>query len=90
VSVDDRPPKPRTALRLSDWRTSGRVPPRARDRLNPPAATEPERIERLERLAIKHNLGNATLGREIIRKYLEQKADEEVPRAGAAYRHQSR
>jgi hypothetical protein len=27
-------------------------------------------FERLERLAIKHNLGNATLGREIIRKYL--------------------
>jgi hypothetical protein len=25
----------------------------------------------LERLAIKYNLGNATLGREIIRKYLE-------------------
>jgi hypothetical protein len=51
---------------------------------------EPADFERLERLAIKHNLGNATLGREIIRKYLEQKADEEVPRAGAAYRHQSR
>jgi predicted DNA-binding protein len=35
-------------------------------------------FERLERLAIKHNLGNATLGREIIRKYLERQADEEV------------
>jgi hypothetical protein len=35
-------------------------------------------FERLERLAIKYNLGNATLGREIIRKYLERQADEEV------------
>ena len=34
-------------------------------------------FERLERLAIKHNLGNATLGRQIIRKYLERHADEE-------------
>jgi hypothetical protein len=33
-------------------------------------------FERLERLAIKRNLGNATLGREIIRKYLEQHADQ--------------
>jgi hypothetical protein len=34
-------------------------------------------FELLERLAIKHNLGNATLGRQIIRKYLERHADEE-------------
>jgi hypothetical protein len=34
-------------------------------------------FELLERLAIKHNLGNATLGREIIRQYLERHADEE-------------
>ena len=30
-------------------------------------------FERLERLAIKRNLGNATLGREIIRDYLSGK-----------------
>jgi hypothetical protein len=35
-------------------------------------------FERLERLAIKRNLGNATLGREIIRKYLEQHADQRL------------
>jgi hypothetical protein len=28
-------------------------------------------FERLEQLAIKRNVGNATLGRQIIRKYLE-------------------
>jgi hypothetical protein len=28
-------------------------------------------FERLERLAIKRNIGNATLGRQIIRKYLK-------------------
>jgi hypothetical protein len=39
---------------------------------------QPADFERLERLAIKQNLGNATLGREIIRKYLEEQADEEV------------
>jgi hypothetical protein len=38
---------------------------------------ETAEFERLERLAIKRNLGNATLGREIIHKYLEQQADEE-------------
>jgi hypothetical protein len=31
-------------------------------------------FEQLERLATEHNIGNATLGREIIRKYLERKA----------------
>jgi hypothetical protein len=35
-------------------------------------------FERLERLAIEHNLGNATLGRKIIREYLERHADEEL------------
>jgi hypothetical protein len=40
---------------------------------------QPADFERLERLAIKQNLGNATLGRDIIRKYLEQQADEEMP-----------
>jgi hypothetical protein len=34
--------------------------------LNPPD------FERLERLAAKHNIGNATLGREIILKYLKR------------------
>ena len=34
-------------------------------------------FERLERLAIKRNLGNATLGREIIRNYLKRQADKE-------------
>ena len=29
-------------------------------------------FDRLEQLAIEHNVGNATLGRRIIRKYLEQ------------------
>jgi hypothetical protein len=33
-------------------------------------------FERLERLAAEHNVGNATLGRQIIRKYLERKAKE--------------
>ena len=33
-------------------------------------------FERLERLAIKHNVGNATLGRRIIRKYLKRQADQ--------------
>jgi hypothetical protein len=33
-------------------------------------------FERLERLAIKRNLGNATLGREIIREYLKRQADQ--------------
>ena len=33
-------------------------------------------FERLEQLAIKHNLGNATLVRQILRKYLELQADE--------------
>jgi hypothetical protein len=33
-------------------------------------------FDRLERLAIKNNVGNATLGREIIRKYLKRQADE--------------
>jgi hypothetical protein len=32
---------------------------------------------RLERLAAKRNVGNATLGRQIIRKYLERKDEEE-------------
>jgi hypothetical protein len=32
----------------------------------------PVDFERLERLAAKHNIGNATLGREIIRKYLKR------------------
>jgi hypothetical protein len=31
------------------------------------------RIERLEQLATKHNVGNATLGRQTIRKYLLQR-----------------
>ena len=31
-------------------------------------------FEQLERLATEHNIGNATLGRQIIRKYLERKA----------------
>jgi hypothetical protein len=35
-------------------------------------------FERLERLAAKHNIGNATLGREIIRKYLKRQADDEL------------
>jgi hypothetical protein len=35
-------------------------------------------FERLERLAIKRNIGNATLARQIIRKYLKRK-DEELP-----------
>jgi hypothetical protein len=39
---------------------------------------EREDFERLERLAIKHNVGNATLGRQIIRKYLERQADGEL------------
>jgi hypothetical protein len=34
-------------------------------------------FERLERLAIKRNVGNATLGRQIIRKYLKR-ADAEL------------
>jgi hypothetical protein len=34
-------------------------------------------FERLERLAIKYNVGNATLGRQIIRKYLKR-ADAEL------------
>ena len=33
-------------------------------------------FERLERLATEHNVGNATLGRQIIRKYLERKAND--------------
>jgi predicted DNA-binding protein len=33
-------------------------------------------FERLERLAIKRNIGNATLAREIIRKYLKRKDEE--------------
>ena len=33
-------------------------------------------FERLERLATKNNVGNATLGRQIIRKYLERQKDE--------------
>ena len=33
-------------------------------------------FERLEQLATKHNVGNATLGRQIIRKYLERQATE--------------
>jgi hypothetical protein len=32
-------------------------------------------FERLEQLATKHNVGNATLGRQIIRKYLERQAE---------------
>jgi hypothetical protein len=44
-------------------------------------------FERLERLAIKHNLGNATLGREIIRKYLERQTDEELLRSRGSGRH---
>ena len=36
----------------------------------------PADFERLERLAAKHNIGNATLGREIIRKYLKRKDEE--------------
>jgi hypothetical protein len=31
-------------------------------------------FERLERLATEHNVGNATLGRQIIREYLKRKA----------------
>jgi hypothetical protein len=31
-------------------------------------------FERLERLATKHNVGTATLGRQIIREYLKRKA----------------
>jgi predicted DNA-binding ribbon-helix-helix protein len=34
-------------------------------------------FERLERLAIKRNIGNATLARQIIRKYLRRPADNE-------------
>ena len=34
-------------------------------------------FERLERLAVKRNVGNATLGRQIIRKYL-RRSDEET------------
>jgi hypothetical protein len=34
-------------------------------------------FERLERLATKHDVGNATLGRQIILKYLNRQADEE-------------
>ena len=37
----------------------------------------PADFERLERLAAKHNIGNATLGCEIIRKYLKR-ADAEL------------
>ena len=29
-------------------------------------------FERLEQLAVEHNVGNATLGRQILRKYLQQ------------------
>jgi predicted DNA-binding ribbon-helix-helix protein len=36
-------------------------------------------FERLERLAVKRNIGNATLGRQIIRKYLVR-ADDELGR----------
>jgi hypothetical protein len=32
-------------------------------------------FERLEELAKMHNLGNATLGRQIIRKYLKRKGE---------------
>jgi len=32
-------------------------------------------FERLEELAKTHNLGNATLGRQIIRKYLKRKGE---------------
>jgi predicted DNA-binding ribbon-helix-helix protein len=35
-------------------------------------------FERLEQLATKHNVGNATLGRRIIRKYLQRQADDKV------------
>ena len=34
-------------------------------------------FERLERLAAEHNVGNATLGRQIIRRYLERKAKDD-------------
>jgi hypothetical protein len=33
-------------------------------------------FERLERLAVKRNVGNATLGRQIIRKYLKRRDEE--------------
>ena len=33
-------------------------------------------FERLERFAIKRNIGNATLARQIIRKYLKRKDEE--------------
>ncbi len=35
-------------------------------------------FERLERLAAKHNVGNATLGRQILRKYLQRQPDESI------------
>jgi len=34
-------------------------------------------FERLQQLATKHNVGNATLGRQIIRKYLKREANED-------------
>jgi len=34
-------------------------------------------FERLEQLASRHNVGNSTLGRQIIRKYLRQQANED-------------
>jgi hypothetical protein len=35
-------------------------------------------FERLERLAVKHNVGNATLARRIIQEFLKQQAEEEL------------
>ena len=60
--------------------TNERNAPAARDKVagsSTHAITIPLEIpdfEQLERLATEHNIGNATLGREIIRKYLERKA----------------
>jgi predicted DNA-binding ribbon-helix-helix protein len=41
-------------------------------------------FERLERLAAKHNVGNATLVREIIRKYLKRLNEKPQPWTGGA------
>jgi hypothetical protein len=35
-------------------------------------------FERLERLAVKHDVGNATLGRQIIREFLKRQVDEDL------------
>jgi hypothetical protein len=47
-------------------------------------------FERLERLATEHNVGNATLGRQIVREYLKRKRKmtdlEATPRSRSARR----